>query len=464
MPNSFTAGRKIINAEELSGPRVYSTDLLPSNFEQNHAQESVKVAARALKIKIITKGIVTLNSRYLVSPLAIKLINAHPSFFGDSIIPAFQIGFRNIRDLIESTEDHEAAGIDHQLLDDHISILEQSVKKVMLWDPTGIGAKYKEALTNGLRNIRSPIRRELAAAGLSARDLELLVADIESIDSRESVNVRNYIASHPEGIREPLMRFATACYHVIGTGVVRCETGTDLSPLSQFRATDLVLTARDSDVEALSDEAIFLEAFMAFALDKIQASAIPAEIIDNMDFGTAHQISEALREQGFQQKYDEITASYVAALANKDPKAALEELDEGSVAGVASELAKTFQKEILLELPSYKPAIQQEAQDAFQGALYRVGADVLREAAASIAPGIGAIVAVADNAVRVADLGAKARSVREQEEAFFQAQRQKEEKIQSAISKLSCGREKKAKLLDAVAALCDIYGVAIARA
>src|SRR3546814_18429786 len=73
------------------GPRIYSTDLLPSHFNPEQPEESVELAARALKVKMITKGIVTLNSAYLVSPLGVLLMDKHPDLFsGEAIVPEFR--------------------------------------------------------------------------------------------------------------------------------------------------------------------------------------------------------------------------------------------------------------------------------------------------------------------------------------------------------------------------------------
>jgi len=52
MTSPFFNGRRVIKADELVGPRVYSTDLLPSLYDVKKLDESVAVAARSLKIKI----------------------------------------------------------------------------------------------------------------------------------------------------------------------------------------------------------------------------------------------------------------------------------------------------------------------------------------------------------------------------------------------------------------------------
>jgi hypothetical protein len=77
MAAAFFTGRKIVKAEELAGPRVYSTDLIRTLFDPGDPANSRATSARALKIKIITKGLVTLNSAHLVSPLGVHLLDKH---------------------------------------------------------------------------------------------------------------------------------------------------------------------------------------------------------------------------------------------------------------------------------------------------------------------------------------------------------------------------------------------------
>jgi hypothetical protein len=47
MASTFFDGRKIRKAEELKGPRVYSTDLIPALFDPDKLEECRKASARA---------------------------------------------------------------------------------------------------------------------------------------------------------------------------------------------------------------------------------------------------------------------------------------------------------------------------------------------------------------------------------------------------------------------------------
>lgn len=464
MARSFFEGCNLVKAEDLRGPRVYSTDLLPSHFARSDPKESVAITARALKIKVITKGLVTLNSTYLVSPLGVLLLDAHPDLFkGTSILPAFRTDKSNFSDLVSSTGGHAAAGIDDAHLRGHIAKLEGSITRIMPWSLGTVGDTFRLTVVKGLRNPNSTIATELTATyGLERNVVERLATEIEGLDFSDSVNLRTYVSNLDDKIRAPLTRYASACYHVVGTGVVRCETGTDLNPLSEFKAADVLLAGRDGRPEMLSDDALFLEAFMGFALDTIQASVLPTQLIDSITFENAQKISDALRDQGFQEKYDEITSKYVASIAHGNAHEALDRLDEGAVATIAAELAKTFQNEIVAELPNYKPAIQAEAKEK----LYRSGADVALDAVGAV-PGIGNIVSLADLAKDIAaasgDL-ADVLSVSNQQKAFAEAQKQRTEKIQGAINSLKTTQQKKTRLLDAVALLSDVHAISIKRA
>ncbi len=464
MANSFLTGRTLIKAEDLKGPRVYSTDLFLFHFGRSDPEESVPITARAIKIKIITKGLVTLNSTYLVSPLGVKLLDAHPDMFdGVAVLPVFRTDKSSLNELITSTEGHAEAGIDDAHLRDHIARLEAKIKQVMTWELGDTGSSYQLALVEGLRDSGSLVTKELKGRGLEQHQIEKMAIDIESLDFSDSKTLRQYVGNIDNGdVRETLKRYAAALYHMIGTGVVRCESGTDLNPLSAFKAADLVLAARDEQLAALSDDAIFLEAFMGYALDTIQASVLPSQIIDSINFEMAHKISGALRTQGFQTKYDEITANFAASQSIRDPQEALDKLDERKVAAVAGELAKAFQQEVLNELPDYQTAIQSEAKQE----LYRSGADVAR-AAGHLVPALGHLVTFADLAIEggkaSSDL-ARLASVRTQEKAFVEAQRERKAKMEYAIGRLNVGAQKKTKLLDAVALLSDIHALAIARA
>jgi len=126
--STFFDARTVVKAEDLHLPRVYSTDLLPSLYDPSDPAASVRVTARALKIKIITKGLVTLNSAYLISRLGVDLLDRHPDLLaGEAILPVFRTDKSSFADLIPSTADPGLLRIDEKRLQKHMSTLERLI-------------------------------------------------------------------------------------------------------------------------------------------------------------------------------------------------------------------------------------------------------------------------------------------------------------------------------------------------
>jgi hypothetical protein len=440
--------------------------LIPALFDPAKIEESTVASARALKIKILTKGLVTINGGHLMTPLGVHLLKAHPDLFdGEAILPAFREDKNSLADYIFDA-DFSHSKIDKGQMDEHIAKLGELIKQVMPWQLGNVGNSFRGMLVGGLRNPAAMVVRELTAKGIAAKQIQEIASDIDGLNFDEEKDLQDYLGKLPDNTRDLIKRFTTACYHMNGTSVVRCETGTDLSPLSKFKATDVLLAARDAHVDLLSDDAIFLEAFMGFALDTIQASVVPAQIVDALDFKTAHQLGAALRTQGFQMKYEEIVESLASSISNPDPQEAIDRLDEGAVANKAAELAKIFHREIKAELPGYKTAIQSDtAEEA-----YRVGADVgldIAIEAVKAIPVIGSVVSFASiikSGAKASGAASEIWSVRDQSKAFTEAQQRRNEEIQSAIGRLNTNSQKKTKLLDAVATLSDVHGLLIRRA
>ena len=459
---NFLDTRRVVKAEELRGPRIYSTDLLPSHFNPEQPEESVELAARALKVKMITKGIVTLNSAYLVSPLGVLLMDKHPDLFsGEAIVPAFRTDKESLADLIASNEGLSEAGITDRRLDDHIARLDSSIVSAMPWALADVGEKFRTLLLAGLRQGNSHVVAMLRAAGLSGEDVEKVAEEVAALDLSNSVTLRSYIGGLPAAARDSMLQFAATCYHLVGTGVVRCEAGTDLHPLSAFRAVDGMLAGRDSSAEQLSETAIFIEAFMGFALDSIHAMAAPSQIIDSLDFATVHKLGDALRETGFQDKYDGIIRDYRNAAALPDGEEALHALDAEGIAEVAAGLAREFEDHVLTELIAYHPRIVETAK----ATLIETRNDIIKDIGQAT-PGLGTVISVAEATRDAARLGTaykEVRELRDKNAAFAAAKVRRRENIEAAIKTLKADDTKKAVLLKAVALLSDIHGIRIQR-
>jgi hypothetical protein len=280
--SEFFEGRKIVKAEELRGPRVYSTDLVTSLYDLGNPADSVEVTERALKIKIITKGLVTLNCAYLVSPLAVRLLERNPDFFaGDAILPVFRSDKSSLADFVSSIGDPKRFGITEAHLSDHIANVQRQIRTVMPWELEGVADTFRTSLVQGLRDPNSVIAEQLTTRhGLNASQLERIARDIDTLDLRSSSNLWDYTATLDQAFQKQLNTFAKASYHLVGSAVVRCETGLDLSPLSEVKAADFILAQN----ARLSDEVLFIERFMDYALEAISPALVPTRIIDSLTF------------------------------------------------------------------------------------------------------------------------------------------------------------------------------------
>jgi len=148
----------------------------------------------------------------------VRLLELHPDLLqGTSILPAFRTDKTDLNSLVASTEGHAAAGISEARLGEHIQLLESQLKQVMPWELADVSGQFGSAVIGGLRNHNSTIAQELVTKNsVPADQLEMIARDIESVDLRESVNLRSYISTLPRNIMEPLKRFVSACYHRVG--------------------------------------------------------------------------------------------------------------------------------------------------------------------------------------------------------------------------------------------------------
>lgn len=461
MPTFFES-RRIIDPKSLIGPRVYSTDLFPALFDANNLASSVAIASRALKTKLITKGVVALNSVYLLSPGGIALFESDPGLFdGDGIVPAFRDDLSELHHLVERNEKELAdAGIGGSRLDEHLAKLDASIRNVMPWQLAENGELLRGLLTSGLDADNSRISVELAGKGFGRDQRTRLLDELRSVDMTASDNVRALMNVETETIKRLLNAFVTASYHKVGAAVVNCEVGTDLNPLSAYKSADMVLAARSADGMAqLSEEAIFLDTFAATALAAIQSFVASDSIIDSLDFRAAHKLSHALREQGFQEEYDR-TLTKVLSMSSLHTTDT-DSIDIPDVTHAVEVLHRAFSGAITEQLPKYEPKIQQDAKER----LIQVGADLARDAGGQV-PGLSNLISIYD-AVQHGGEGVSAGwdllSLRDTEKALIEGANRRREKMYSAINQLYGGRSSESKLLDGAGAMVDLYVKAIER-
>lgn len=314
-------------------------------------------------MKILTKGCVTLNSAYLLSPMAILLLDRHPDLFnGPAILPAFRDDKTALSDLLASNEDMAAQGFDAQRVADHISRLDTLITRVMPWSLGDVGEKFRALLVSGLENPTSLVVRALGDEGFADTDIVKLIDDLKTcLSPRASPWTPT---SHPS--RRPCRRrfVTTRPPATKWSGPASCVARP--APISApFQPSSRAMSSSPRETAApdrLSEEALFLEAFMGLALDTIPSAALPTQILDSPNFTTVHALSDALRAQGFQDKYDGIARRYLATAALPTDDAMLAGLEPEAIAHVAADLAATFKQAIIAELPHYTTQAQTDAQ------------------------------------------------------------------------------------------------------
>lgn len=459
--DNMLSTKNVVAAEDLRGPRVYSTDLL--NDPTVSYEGSPRVAATALKIKLISRGLVTINSKHLFSPLAIQLIENDPDLLsGPGFIAAVEVTAADPRSEAEMAKEKQGWGIDSALLDDHVATIQEGITQVMPWDVSGVEDRFKIVLDEGLRNPQSHISQILREQGVSEDRVHEMAEAVGDLDLSRSAELWTYVEALEPRIKASFERFARSAYHIVGTSVVRCETGTDLHPLSAFKSTDALLAGRDASVEMLSDEAIFLGAFMGYARSAIQTAAFPAEIIEALTFKDAHRLGHVLRAQGFQSGYEDIVQEYARVAQLPDSTEALDALDVDKIKAVAENLAKRFKASIIDELPNYQTALE----NALEEDIIEVSADIVKDGAGQI-PGVNNFIAAVDaigHATELAKLGWTKARIRNATRLRAEAARRREKKIEHAIGNLRLSGMKRATLLDAAALISDIHQMRRARA
>lgn len=464
MLSEFFTGRNTVSAQSLKGPRVYSTDLLPGHLDRARISESVLQATRALKIKIIAKGLVALNSCHLADPFGVHLCMAHPDVLaGDAILPAFRADDQSLAALATaSPEEYAALGISEKNLADHLHWLDKQVVQVMPWELADVGEQLRARLLTGLSSEVSSVSKFLRAAQDGEAWRGRIISSIEKVDMARDRHMQEVMQALPGEIRDRVLAFYQASYHAVGTTVVNCETGTDLSPVSAFKAESLMLANRDTPPADLTEEAIFLQAFLGYALDQIQSFVLPTQIVDAISFYDVHRLSRALRESGFQEKYQSVVEAAASASQSTDACSTIEDIDFAALAHVSAEIAGTFQTYLDQEFERYNT----KELDLVKGEAMQSTTDIGLDALAAI-PGPGSLVTLAKMGIQGAKavgMSARAFDLRDNEKAFAAARERRNAEIAAVIGGLKVGGSKRAQLLDATAALSDIYSIRTRRA
>ena len=460
---TFLSQRTLVPASTLSGPRVYSTDLHSSNFQPDHVDDFVVTTARALKAKMLTKGTVTVHMSHLLSPGGIRFLQAFPAALQcGALLPAFREDKESVGDYVN---DHEAAyhafGIDDAQVARIVSLLEGSFERVMPWQLGDVHAQYRERIVSGLVDPGSTARQRLLAAnGNNEKQIDSIAAEVAAGDFSEDGSMRRFLSGTDPSIRPILGYYEQAVYHMVGTSVVNCESGTDLSPASTFGA--LVVAENDYSLAQprISDIDVFMRFFLGEAFDAMQSGAMPVAVLDTMPFEYIDRVNQRLRDAKFHERYDDVVNAAIVKLNLASPEF-VEDFDGEAFAEMAAAIHKEFVCEIEKEVRDYNSAAYEEARAEAIGQTQNIGLSI-----ASSVPLLGSVVTVYQG---VSDyrkfLGAAHRAGDLATPEGFQTfgPEQKKENLKEIIENAELSETSKTRLLDGAKLLCDFNAEKVAR-
>jgi len=450
-------------ADSLTGPRVYSTDFHPGHFLGVKVDDELERAIlRSLKVKLLTKATVTINGAHLLNPPVVNILRKNEALLGKGLLlPALREDKASFADYVA---DHErgiqAAGWSDADRKSAADFVDSNIDTVLPWRVEQAQEPYRHRVIGGLTNTKSRVHRKLMAlAGFSDNDLARLVKEVETLDLKEDGAMRDFLAQLQVPVRDTLLPFTHACYHLVGTDVVNCETGTDLAELADFRVDEMTDSDVFENMNLLSDTNIFLRCCFATAMQAINEQTFPVIIVDQLSFDDIVKARGALADQGFQRKYDEIVGDFLRRLASEDSMRELETWDAEKTAQVAKELSEHFARYLNAEVPDYRKAIH----DWHRGEAIRAGADTVKglgEMVVGAVPGLGELVSILDlsqTAFEGAEHAIMAAKSRDFAFADAEARRQRDEQIERALEVLS--PKNKATILTGLRQLREVAAI-----
>jgi hypothetical protein len=273
-----------------------------------------------------------------------------------------------------------------------------------------------------------------------------LLEDLKSTDLKEDRAIDPLIAGAPPEVAATISRFARACYHLVGTSVVNCETGLDAAALAEVRLADI------AGEGLLSDTNIFLNCCFEIAMQAINEVAFPMHVIDALPLETVAKARIRLQEQGFQKAYDEVIQTFLSGVERSSEIGLISAWDPARTVDLVKQLSDHFRAYFAEEVPDYRKAIQERRA----GEAIRASAETVKNIGGAI-PGVGELIAVVDviKAGASAAVAANdAMAFRDHDAANAAARRERDQRMEYALEKLA--PENKAKILTALRQLREI--------
>lgn len=351
--NPFLKDKTTTLAEELTGSRVYSTDLHPHNFSDLSAVQVEEALVRAdisLKAKIITRGLVTINGAHFMSPTGMRFIETKKEDFLEN--PAMRTAYR-IDESVgfgayqreyqnESFDMYREFSVDDASIASHARFLDEKLQRILPWNPEGVGENYKNLVEDGLNNETSIVRAFLRSGGFDETHIEQVAKSLAGEDLTDDNGMNLFLMGQPPELRKILRPYLLSCYHLIGVGVVNCEAGTDLMPMANLRAHEAMSSASDIS----HDELGAFKAYFKAALEITGADYVPEVFLESLSYADAAEIGQRLHNSKFAECYERVLSAYTKGLQLPDSAEGFDAINMGEVNADILAMEELFHEEI----------------------------------------------------------------------------------------------------------------------
>ena len=385
----MTTSLAITPAESLSGPRVYSTDLHPLHFRGGPlTPDASRTLLYKIKAKLLTRGVVTVNGAHLIQPVIADFLCQNEALLSHRLLlPAMREDRANFAEYASDHEnEYRSQGWTQENIKAAAAFVDDRVEEILPWRVEQAAGHFRENLLRGFSSTNSAIYQRLRSGSVASPDeIATFVRRLGAADSSEERAVASVMREAPASWQAALGHYSQACYHLVGTKVVNCEAGLDLTSLSEVRMEEFL--GHDG---ALTDDEICLRLLLEAAVEVIGSTALPEVLIDSVSLNDLARIRDALRQGGFQAAYDQLLGEFFTAM-NLPGDKGVSGLDVSHVVSLAADLSTHFRNYLRTEFPTYRTRLEIERRGAF----FRNTVSTVKSVLGAV-PGIGTIVGMAD--------------------------------------------------------------------
>ena len=318
-------------ASELIGSRAYFTEWsrLGADLEA-HEETQHRLTLRKLKGLLLTKRSIIFAASDLASPVAFRLLSAHPELLDEGILmPALRAERTSIEDV---TKDSSARAF---LADRSITAVSWSLDETVDW--------FKDRLIAELETSSSVIRTRMLDV-YPAFDHSALVIAL----STDALSVQQVIDQHagflPEQAKQLLLSYRALLYHMSGARIVHSE-----SFLPQENLDDCDVAGQNNRTR-LSEDEIFFKIFVEQALSTLGRKQLPIEILDSLTIPEILALRSIYETSDFIERYEKLTGALLHAALSRDSRTAICHLEELATARdfLFENYTRYFEKELSL--------------------------------------------------------------------------------------------------------------------